>query len=507
VCVLKMALVEILGIFIAIGVGIVTYFKWIYKYWEKRNVPFLEPTIPFGNLENPFTRKYTPGVYVKNIYHQLKSQGHKHAGFYLVAVPNYIPLEPELIKNILQKDFQYFTERGFYYNEKDDPLSAHLFAIGGAKWRKLRTKLTPTFTSGKMKMMFNTLVQSGDQMLGAMNELHQNKQGIDIKEVLACYTTDVIGSCAFGLDCNSFKTPDAEFRKYGKQIFAPSLMQNLRIVFGLAQPSLARFLGIKILDPPVSNFFMNIVKDTVKYREANDVDRKDMMKLLIDIKNNRSGEGQTGDGLTMEELAAQAFVFFFAGFETSSTTMTFCLYELAKNQEIQQKVRDEVNHVLSKHNGEITYDSIMDMKYMNQVIDETLRKYPPVPFITRESVQDYNVPNMDLTLSKGTHVIIPIMGLHYDAEYFPNPETFDPERFSEENRHQIPPFTFMPFGEGPRICIGLRFGLMQTKVGLSILLKNYKFSINKKTVQPIFMDPYSFILTSKTGIFLDAEKL
>ncbi|KAF2894088.1 hypothetical protein ILUMI_12098 [Ignelater luminosus] len=369
------------------------------------------------------------------------------------------------------KDFQYFVDRGFYYNEKDDPLSAHLFAIGGKKWRTLRTKLTPTFTSGKMKMMFDTLIQCSVQMEKAINQFSIGKQPVDIKDVVGCFTTDVIGSCAFGLDCDSFKTPDAEFRKCGKRIFkSTSKLRAIKRAFMFSYQDLGRKLRLSFFPKDATDFFMKVVRDTVKFRKTNNFVRKDMLQILIDM----------GNELTLEELSAQAFVFFAAGFETSSTTMSFCLYELAKNPEIQEKVRKEIKEVLGKYQGEITYEGIMEMKYMGQVIDETLRKYPALAFLTRECVKDYPIPNTDTQIEKGTSVIISILGLHRHPEYYPDPEKFDPERFSKENKNSIVPFTYIPFGEGPIVCIGMRFGIMQTKVGFTVLLRNCQFSVNKK---------------------------
>lgn len=425
--------------------------------------------------------------------------------------PTFMPVDPEMVKNIMQKDFQYFVDRGFYHNEKDDPLSAHLFAIGGQKWRNLRTKLTPTFTSGKMKTMFDTLVNCSTQMQDAVDQLSDDKQAVDIKDVLGCFTTDVIGSCAFGIECNSFTNPNAEFRRYGKKIFDPiTKLQALRNAFAFSNQKLAQKLGISIWPRDVTHFFMNVVKDTVKFRETNNFVRKDMLQLMIELKNNPSAEDagkHDGKALTIEEVAAQAFVFFIAGFETSSTTMTFCLYELAANPDIQQRVRDEIIQVLAKHNGKITYDAIMEMKYMGQVVDETLRKYPPLSFLTRECVKEYQIPNTYCTMDKGTRVIISVLGLHHDPDHFPDPEKFDPERFSDENKQLIRPFTYLPFGEGPRLCLGMRFGMMQTKVGLTVLLKNYLFSVNKKTKVPFVMDRFSFILTNDGGIWLDIKKV
>jgi cytochrome P450 family 6 len=179
---------------------------------------------------------------------------------------------------------------------------------------------------------------------------------------------------------------------------------------------------------------------------------------LIDLKNNKLAEDEgykhDGNTLSIDEIAAQCFVFFIAGFETSSTTMTFAMYELSKHQELQDKVRDEVNTVLAKHEGKITYEAIQEMKYMDQVINETLRKYPPLPLITRMCVRDYKIPGEDLIIEKDTTIIISVLGIHHDKEYYPDPEKFDPERFTEENKNSRHHFAHIPFGEGPRVCIG-----------------------------------------------------
>ncbi|KAJ8936058.1 hypothetical protein NQ318_004959 [Aromia moschata] len=114
------------------------------------------------------------------------------------------------------------------------------------------------------------------------------------------------------------------------------------------------------------------------------------------------------------------------------------------------------------------------MKYLKQVIDETLRKYPPLPFITRECVKEYKVPDDNLTIEKGVICTIPIRGIHYDEKYFENPNEFNPDRFSEDNKKTRHPYSHLPFGEGPRVCIGERFGIMQTKIGLASILKKFQ---------------------------------
>ncbi|KAF2887153.1 hypothetical protein ILUMI_19020, partial [Ignelater luminosus] len=446
-------LIDLSVLILTVLVGIYFYFRHCFKYWKRKGMPYVEPTFPFGSISNPMFAPKSLGEQFKNFYSTFKGKGHKHLGVYGFAAPMYIPIDIELIKNIMQKDFDHFVDRGIYHNEVDDPLSAGLFSIEGAKWRNLRVKLTTTFTLGKMRMMFPTLLECGHQLKEAMDAANKKHEPIDIKEFAACFTTNVIGSCAFGIQCNCFTDTNSEFRKYGKRNFALSCLELVKSLFVLFTPSLSRRLRLAIVPKEVSKFFMKIISETFNYRESSNVERKDFMQLLINIKNSAKDVRGNGIGLTFEELSAQAFNFFVAGYETSSTTMTFCLFELASNPDVQQKIREEIQEVLVKYNGEITYDALGEMKYMGQVIDETLRKHPPVMILNRKCVEPYKVPDTEVVIEKNTAVVISVLGLHRDPEYFPDPEKFDPDRFSEENRSKIIPFTYLPFGEGPRVCI------------------------------------------------------
>lgn len=215
-------------------------------------------------------------------------------------------------------------------------------------------------------MMFQILLDCGVNLDSAVYLTVQKSEPLDIKDVLQCFTTDVIGSCAFGLDCNSFKNTNSDFIVNGKRAFKATRFELLQRFFLFNFPNFSRKLGMKIVPESVSKFYMDIVRQTVELRQNSKSFRKDFIQILIDLKNKHQ---DSGSGLTVEEIAAQAFVFFIAGFETSSTAMTFCLFELAQNQEVQRKVRDELYIVLEKYGGNLTYEAIQELKYMEMAID------------------------------------------------------------------------------------------------------------------------------------------
>ncbi|KRT83650.1 cytochrome P450 [Oryctes borbonicus] len=474
------------------------YCKQRFSYWRRKGIPDLEPSIPLGNLSAPW-KKIPPSIQYANFYKEFKERGQKHGGVYLFTNPMYIPVDPVLVRNILVKDFHNFSMRGISFNAEMQKCTDNLFFLDGPRWKVLRQKVTPTFTSGKMKMMFTTMLNCAKPLVQEMKLMSANREAIDIKETLAKFTTDVIGSCAFGIDCNSFETPNSDLRKYGKMVFQETVLKSLKMLIAFNYRGLAKKLGITMFEKEVDEFFAKLATDAYNYRMSNHIKRNDFMQILIELK-------ETENALTMNELIAQVFAFFVAGFDTSAATLTFCLFELASNLDIQKKLREEISNVLNEYDGEITYESLQDMKYLDQVISETLRKYPVASMIIRTCSEDYQIPFSNSTLEKGTLVLISALGLQRDPEYFPDPEKFDPDRFSNENESKIRPGTYLPFGDGPRICIGIRFGLMQVKICLISLLKGFEFSVNSKTKLPLEFD-FGFVTNVKGGIWLNCQKI
>ena len=299
----------------AIIVLVYYYIKQFMTHWEKAGVPSIKPIFLIGNLKEVSQKRHLSEV-LFDFYKEFKGKG-PFGGIYFFTKPVAILTDLDFIKKVLVKDFSNFSDRGAYFNEKDDPLSAHLFSIEGAKWKNLREKMTPTFTSGKMKMMFPTIVDVGNNFVDTLNREALSGK-VEIKELLARFTTDTIGSCAFGIDCDSLKNPQAEFRTMGRKIFDRSAFIILKRFCIVMSKKFANFVGITTTHPEVAKFFLNVVKETIQYREENNVTRKDFLQLMMQIKNHGEIEGENSTNIktgliTVNEIAAQAFIMYLAG--------------------------------------------------------------------------------------------------------------------------------------------------------------------------------------------------
>ncbi|XP_062137470.1 probable cytochrome P450 6a14 [Drosophila sulfurigaster albostrigata] len=492
------------------------YYVNTYTYWKRRGVPYETPLPLLGNMKGVGTEIHFRDLYLR--YYNLFKGKAPFAGMFMFIKRIAFIIDLDLAKQVLIKDFKNFPDRGAFNNVRDDPLTGNLFSLDGEEWKAMRHKLTPVFTSGKMKHMFSVVVDVGHRLTSTMGKYASDAAAddgdVEIKELCARYTTDVIGSCAFGLECNSLADANAEFRYQGRMIFEKSRYPKIMQAFIVTNANLARKLRFKGLPDDISKFFMDAVSSTVAHRLKNNIKRNDFLDQLIQLRAENQEEARRGNGidlskgLTIEQMAAQAFVFFVAGFETSSSTMAFCLYELAIQQDVQQRLRNEIERVLAElSNGEITYEAINKITYLDQVISETLRKHSIVAHLMRVAQEDYKVPDTQLVIEKGTTLLIPIYAIHRDPEIYPDPERFDPSRFEPEAIEARHPYAYMPFGEGPRNCIGERFGKMQAKIGLVSLLRHFKFSASKYTEVPLVLDPSSLPLSSKNGIHLKVERL
>lgn len=187
-----------------------------YTYWDNSGIPSLKATFPIGNLEKVIKNERSFGTAIYDIY---KQSSEPLLGFYLFFRPAILVRDCELVKNILTKDFSYFQSRGVYIDQKRDPMSANLFSLEGEEWKKLRHQLTPAFTSGKLKEMFENIKFIGNQLVEHFEPLASCHSEIDVREFSSRFVADCLASIAFGQsNISSINDPKHEFRMIGKRL-------------------------------------------------------------------------------------------------------------------------------------------------------------------------------------------------------------------------------------------------------------------------------------------------
>ncbi|GFG34391.1 hypothetical protein Cfor_10820 [Coptotermes formosanus] len=449
-------------------------------YFSKRNVPYIKPTLVFGNTLSVFMRKVSMHEFVIQLYSQL--DGHKIGGTFQLMQPVYLVRDPELIKLVTVKDFEHFVDLPAFIPEDHEPiLTKSLQALKGQKWKDMRSTLSPAFTSSKMKMLFTLMSETSKQLT---SHLENHVLSLELKDLFTKYTNDVIATAAFGIQCNTLDNPDNDFYKMGKEFNNFSLLRLIIFIAYTWIPNVMKMLGATLIPKKTSDFFRKLVRDSIKFREQEGIIRPDMIHLLMQVRQDDLREDGSSS-LGIDDIAAQALVFFTAGFEFVATLLSFATLLLAVHQDIQQQVKEEVDEVLAEHGGQVTYEAVQRIRRLDNILSETLRMYPPASLISRRCVKEYHVPGSDLKLEQSCIVNVPINGLHHDPQYFPDPETFNPDRFNEDNKHNIQPFTYMPFGSGPRHCIANRFVLLETKVALVHLLSHFDLHTTPKTQLPV----------------------
>ena len=207
---------------------------------------------------------------------------------------------------------------------------------------------------------------------------------------------------------------------------------------------------------------------------------QDLLHLMLEAHH----EDTVTDRLSNDEIVATVATIMLAGYETTNNTLSYTAYLLALNPTVQDKLIQEINNYYENNPDSSLYDAAENIEYVNMVLCESLRMYPPAPRTNRECKQTCAVAD-DLIIEEGIDISFPIFLLHRNPEYWPNPDKFDPERFNPNNEQSYPTFAYLPFGEGPRHCIGKRLALLEAKMTLVALLKDLHFEKNKDTEIPL----------------------
>ncbi|KAL0113325.1 hypothetical protein PUN28_012466 [Cardiocondyla obscurior] len=469
------------------------------SYFEKRKIPHLRPIPILGNMAPYFFQRRSHQNQLQKLYNHFSDT--KYFGLYDFLTPNIVLRDPELISMVTIKHFDNFCDHNNFVNEDLDPIAAkNLFGLKGDYWREIRKLLSPSFTSSKMKAMFELMTQCAENFISfIVKDSGDISKTYDMKELLSKYSNDTVATCAFGISVNSFEHPNNEFFLLGRKALTFDAWLSFKFALHRNFPSVAKFLKLRMFGPEVERFFKAVVSNTVEIRDKQGIVRPDMIQLMMETRNKNQKSA-----FDINDMTAQAFVFFLGGFDTVSTAMSFVAHEVGVHPDVQCKLREEIDNVLKETNGKPTYEAINRMKYLDAVVNEVLRLCAPATFLDRVCVKETKLPpptpnGESITLKPGDTIMIPVFSIHRDPKYYPNPDKFDPERFL---KGEVDMSLYMPFGVGPRICIGNRFALMETKIMIFYLLWHCDLEPDVKTQTPIVFSSKTLSPVPENGFWL-----
>ncbi|CAD0204570.1 unnamed protein product [Chrysodeixis includens] len=482
-----------------------------FTYWEKKKIPHLPPTTLFGNYKNFLLLRENLGINTQKLCEQFPDA--PLIGAYYGTETCLIVQDPELIKLVTTKDFHIFRGREISDHSHKELMTRSMFFSYGDRWNALRQNITPIFSSSKMKNMFPLIAKCAFVFEDMLDREIGNSNVVDVRTILSRYTMDCICTCAFGVEAQTMEnTEDNVFEHMGELAMETSAASAIKYAIRTLWPSIFYAAGYQLFSKELNDFFSKMLNNVFESRNYQPSTRNDFIDLMLKIKTNnlvgdtlKNAHSETRSKVTLEIddefLVANCIMFFAAGFDTSSTALTFTLFSLAKNPEKQVKLIKEVDAYLRRHENKLQYECVAETPYLEACVDEAMRLHPVLGAINREALDDYVFPS-GLKIEKGLRVILPVYKLHYNPDYFPEPNEYRPERFYGEEKRNVKPCTYMPFGEGGRRCVGTRFARMQMASGLITIFKKYRVELAPGMAKDVDYNPKSIVTLSTKDIRL-----
>ena len=503
-------------------------------------------TFPIGNspfMNAPvFFRRMNGSEFAIQQYGE--TAGEKYYGTYFLGEPILVVKDPDLAKRILVKDFDDFVDRMGDTNHIQRPLPGlkkgavwsdqawvlQIASMRGNHWRDTRATFSPIFTSAKLRSMHPLIRRICGEMVDYVGGF--DGRMIELKESMGRFSMAGIAACAFGVNSRSFDAIPSPFAAHAHSIFSRSFSDMLKFSFaGLPLgPEILGFFNISAFKGEETAFFCNSLLRIMRERKGKaSADRNDLVDMMLEALTQDANDddddvvdvnddifdrdAKLNHKLSRKkefdemEVVATALAFLVAGYHTTGSTLAYAAFELAKNRDIQERLRAEIDDAFDDEDDDAfpTYNALMALEYLDMVIKETLRRHPAVAMVQRIANNDYEF-NEKITIKKGDEVFVNLSGMHFDPNFYPDPYKFNPEHFSAENATRRSPYTFAPFGHGPRSCIGMRFALFEAKMALAALVRNFELFECEKSVAEIRRDPKSPFGAALDDLYIKVER-
>jgi cytochrome P450 len=408
----------------------------------------------------------------------------------LVKLPNKLVLtdDAELIQHFLQKNHTNYIKTALVRNFVQEQIGDGLFTSDGKYWLKQRRAIQAGFHKKKLVGISNIMLDEINQYMDNIMDVYaETNKEIDLEKEMTYLASKVVSKSLFGQEFDNEKIDviDESIAKANEYIVAVAKQPFLKPWYHLNGTYKHVIKQKTIRD----KFILDLIEERKKSGEEMD----DLLGMLLET------EYEDGSRMNNKQLLDESIILIVAGNKTSAVTMTWLFYLLAKHPEIEEKVLESVTNSLGNEAPSI--ESLRSLAYPLQVLEETMRMYPVVWLIDREPIEDDEFAG--IKIKKGEDIAAFIYGLHHNPKYWKNSEKFDPDRFTPENKKEQVPFSYLPFGGGPKICIGKNFAIMEMQFILAMFIRRYKFILSPG--QEVGFKP-SLTLSPTNGIKVRVQK-
>ncbi|KAK2712316.1 hypothetical protein QYM36_011114, partial [Artemia franciscana] len=513
---------------------IIFLIQWLTQRWRALNffkrlgIPGPEPSFITGNI---YAARWSEDNLAECIGKWRKEHGDAF-GYYWGTVPHVMLSDLDLVKQVLVSDFNSYRNRNNQLALQFPEFALALQGLKDEEWKQVRSILTPVFTLAKMKHLSKYMAECVERMREVLEDSRKKDESINIHELFARFTSEIISMTALATETHPIKNPFDWFYVNVSKMFQGSMNfpTMLAVYFPLIEPIIAYLT-------PFTPF--GRIKGSIRKKLTSEIARRktwkptipDLVQLMLEARE--SDKEKLTFYLSDNHVIASSIFVLLGGYETTSNALAYTTYCLALFPDIQEKLYEEIreffplnfylsdNHVIASSifvllggyestsnalayttyclalfpdkqeklyeeireffpDGKVDLGRIHHIKYLDQVINEALRIFPPSPSFRREVTVD-EAQLGPYKLPRDTVIEINVFGIHHDPKIWPDPWKFDPSRFELDNKLKQHPMAWLPFGAGPRNCIGTRFALNEMKICLAKLMLQYRFVPSDKT--------------------------
>ncbi|XP_070392533.1 cytochrome P450 3A14-like [Dermacentor albipictus] len=482
---------------------------WHFSYFERIGIPGPKPSLIWGNI-----REYHSMEIYKVIGKWLDQYGDIY-GFYNGDVPFVVTRDINFVEHVFVRNFQNFVDRGnTMVTDKNHPvLKNSILHTGGHPWKSIRSCVAQGFSSSKLKQMMPHIEEDASIFIKSLGQYADTGEEVHMLRKFEELSMDYVARGAFGIDERFQGKPDHPLMAVAKATFR-GVMKGPFHMIAQSTTSFGRLMKpLYWLSLVLGKFsFEDLNEQTAKVIQLRKSDpslrKHDVLQNLLDAEymeaEEERGDNKVANGsarkraLTTEEVITSAAVLFIGGFETTATTLSYVAYCLAKHPDVQEKLRREVVDAVGP-NGSLDYETVMKkLKYLEHVVDETLRLYPPsVSGVARQAKEDFEYNG--IKYKAGTNVMAALYQIHRDQRYFSNPLEFNPDRFSPENEASFTKAAFMPFGVGPRNCVAMRLALLKVRYTVAKMVQKYRMELGPSQKGTMELGQYAMVSTPTRG--------